>query len=30
MPPVSEDPAVGAAWEALRDAAAFNPREGWA
>jgi curved DNA-binding protein len=29
MPPASENPAVGAAWEALRDAVAFNPREGW-
>jgi len=29
MPPASEDPAVVAAWEALREAAAFNPREGW-
>jgi len=29
MPPASENPAVGAAWEALREAAAFSPREGW-
>ncbi len=30
MPPANEDPAVAAAWEALRDAAAFKPREAWA
>ena len=30
MPPANEDPAVAAAWEALRDAAAYHPREGWA
>jgi curved DNA-binding protein len=29
MPPASEDPAVGAAWEALRDVAAFSPRDSW-
>jgi len=29
MPPPSDDPAVVAAWEALRGAAAFKPREGW-
>lgn len=33
MPPAGDDPAVAAAvaaaWETLRDAAAFNPREGW-
>ncbi len=30
MPPANEDPAVAAAWEALRDAVAYHPREGWA
>lgn len=30
MPPANEDPAVAAAWEALRDVAAYHPREGWA
>ena len=29
MPPPSDDPAVVAAWEALRGATAFKPREGW-